>query len=116
MEVGDGKKVSKEHVDKGMVALLVSFASCAHASVIKSKDEVCKYTMVLVTHLVIKFSATSQIISASDGGCSCACCVSMGEEHAAIMKVEVCIQNGHTIESHDGSSKGVCHGTPFVSW
>jgi hypothetical protein len=42
VEVGDGGKVSEEHVDKGMVLLLVSFASCAHASLIKSKDKVHK--------------------------------------------------------------------------
>ncbi len=115
VEIGDGRKVGKEHV-------LVSFASCAHASIIKSKDEVRKYMMVLIRHtavvtqLVIKFRATSQITSISDGGGSRAHCISMGEEHATIMEVEVCIQNGHALESHDGSSKGGCHGTPFVSW
>jgi hypothetical protein len=122
VEVGNGRKVGKEHVDKGMVALLVSFASCAHASVIKSKDEVGKYTMVLIRHtavvtrLVIKFSATLRITSVSNGGSSHAGCISMGEEHTTIMEVEVCIQNWHALEPHDGSSKGVCHGTPSVSW
>ena len=44
VEVGYRCKVSKEHVDKGVVALLVSFAACAHASMgkIKFKDKVCK--------------------------------------------------------------------------
>jgi hypothetical protein len=44
VEVGDRGKVSKEHVDKGVIALLVSFAACAHASMgkIKFKDKVCK--------------------------------------------------------------------------
>ncbi len=42
VEVGDGGKVGKEHVDKGMVALFVSVTSCAHASIIKSKDKVHK--------------------------------------------------------------------------
>jgi hypothetical protein len=122
VEAGYGGKVGKEHVDKGMVALLVSFASCAHASIIKSKDKVRKYMMVfightaVVTQLVIKFSATSRITSISNGGGSRACRVSVGEEHITIMEVEMCIQNGHALESHDGSSKGVCHGAPFVSW
>ncbi len=122
VEVGDGRKVIKEHVDKGMVALLVSFASCAHASVIKSKDKVRKYMMVLIGHtavvtrLVIKLSATSWITSVSNGGGSRACRVSMGEEYMTNMEVEVCIRNEHTLESHDGSSKGGCHGAPFVSW
>jgi hypothetical protein len=122
VEVGDGGKVGKEHVDKEMVALLVSFASCAYASIIKSKDKVRKYMMVFIGHtavvlrLVIKFSATLPITSVSDGGGSRACHVSMGEEHMSIMEVEVCIQNWHALESHDGSLKGVCQGTPFVSW
>ncbi len=81
----------------------------------------CKYTMVLVRHmavvtqLVIEFSATLWITFVSNGGGSRARCISVGEEHATIMEVEVCIQDGHALESHDGSSKGVCHGTPFVS-
>ncbi len=123
MEAGDGGKVGKEYVDKDMVALLVSlFASCAHASIIKSKDKVRKYMMVfighmaVVTQLVVEFSATLRITSISDGGGSCACRVSVGEEHMTMMEVEVCIQNGHALESHDGSSKVVCHGAPFVSW
>jgi hypothetical protein len=120
VEVGDGGKVGKEHVDKGMVALLVSFTSCAHASVVKSKDKVRKYMMVLIGHtavmtrLVIKFSATLRITSISNGGGSCARRVSVGEEHVTIMELEVCIKNGHALESHDGSLKGGCHG--FVSW
>ncbi len=122
VEVGDGVKVGEEHVDKGMVALLVSFTSCAHASVIKSKDKVRKYMMVfightaVVTQLVVELSATLRITSVSDGCGSRACRVSVGEEHTTIMKVEVCIQNGHALESHDGSLKGLCHGAPFVSW
>ncbi len=122
VEVGDGGKVGKEHVDKGMVMLLVSFASCAHASVIKSKDKVQKHVMVLIGHtavvtqLIIKFSATLRITSISNGGGSHVHHVSMGGEHTTIMEVEVCIKNGHALESHDGSSKGVCHGAPFVSW
>ncbi len=121
VEVGDGGKVGKEHVDKEMAALLVSFTSCAHASVIKSKDKVRKYMMVFIVHmavvsrLVVEFSATSRITSISNGGGSHACCVSMGEEHTTIMEVEACKQNGHALESHDGSSKGGCRGTPFVS-
>jgi hypothetical protein len=119
---GDGGKVAKEHVAKGMVVLLVSFASCAHASVIKSKDKVRKYMVVLIGHtavmtlLVIEFSATSRITSVSNGGGSRACRVSMGEEHMTIMEVEVPIENGHAPESHDDSSKGVCYGTLFVFW
>ncbi len=97
VEVGDGRKVGKEHVDKGMVALLVSFASCAHASVVKSKNKVCKYLVVflrhpaVVTRFVIKFSAALRIPSISDGGGSHVRCVGMGEEHATIMEVEVWI-------------------------
>ena len=41
VEVGDRGKGSKEHVDKGVVMLLVSFASRVHAFVgrVKSKDK-----------------------------------------------------------------------------
>ncbi len=97
VEVGDGGKVGEEHVDKGMVVVLVSFASCAHASVVKSKNKVYKYSVVFLGHLavvtrfVIEFSAASWITSVSNVGGSCACRVSMGEEHMTIMEVEVCI-------------------------
>ncbi len=97
VEAGDGRKVGKEHVDKGMVALLVSFASCAHTSIIKSKYKVRRYMMVFIGHtavatqLVVEFSATLRITSKSDGGGSRACRVSVGEEHTTIMEVEVCI-------------------------
>jgi hypothetical protein len=91
------EKLTRSMLTKLWLRCLCPLPFCAHASVIKSKDKVCKYMMVLIGHtavvtqLVIEFSATSWITSISNGGGSCARCVSMGEEHATIMEVEVCI-------------------------
>ncbi len=55
VEVGDRCKVSKEHVDKGAVALHMSFAPCAHAIVgrVKSKDKMGKYPEVHISHSAV---------------------------------------------------------------
>ncbi len=55
VEVGDHCEVSKEHVDKGVVTLLVSFAPCAHAIVgrVKSEDEKGRYLEFCVSHAAV---------------------------------------------------------------
>jgi hypothetical protein len=55
VEVGDCCEVSKEHVDKGAVALHMSFAPCAHAIVgrVKSKDEMGEYLEVCISHSAV---------------------------------------------------------------
>ena len=55
MEVGDCCEVGKEHVDKGVVALLVSFAPCAHAFMgrVKSKNKMGKYPEFHVRHATV---------------------------------------------------------------
>ena len=52
VKVGDHSKVNEENVVKGVVLLLVSFTSYAHAFMgrIKSKDEVQKYLEICFGH------------------------------------------------------------------
>jgi hypothetical protein len=55
VEVGDCCNVSKKHVDKGAVALHMSFAPCAYAIMgrVKSKDEMGKYLEVHISHSAV---------------------------------------------------------------
>ncbi len=55
VEVGDCYKVGKEHVDEGVVTLLMTFAPYAHAFVgrVKSKNEMGKYLEFRVRHVTV---------------------------------------------------------------